>query len=214
MRVALCFSGQPRTFEECWPSFQRYLLNKYEVDVFGASAPCETLLKYPFKKLLFQEDELIDEKDYNSRKREETSVQNTLRQFYFIELANRLRIEYEADKQFKYDVIIRTRFDDILTGDLPDLLNCQDNTIYIPSGHDHPLIHLNLGIGISDRFAFGGDQAINAYCNKLSLIPQYMTCNEYFHPETMLKWMLVQSGVNIVRFDECVKVNKGNNVFF
>lgn len=208
MKVALCFSGVVRTFEECWPSYHR-ILDKYDCDIFGASPPNDTLYKYPFKKLLYQQDEWIDEKHYNSFKNPETIVQNSLRQFYFIELCNRLRATYEKDKNVKYDFIIRTRFDNLLVDDIIDLNQCNPNNIYIPTGHDHPMA--KIGVGINDRFAIGGDHAMNVYSNKLHEVDDYLNAGIRFHPETILKWVLDRHQINIIRFPECTKINRGNN---
>ena len=208
MKVAICFSGVVRTFVECWESYERYLLNCYDCDLFGASPPNDILHRYPFKKLLYQADEQIDEKYYPGNKSPETGLQNSLRQFYFIELSNRLRQEYERDKGVKYDLIIRTRFDNLMVGEVP--LNRYDGCgIYIPEGHDHPLA--NKGIGINDRFAFGNDCVMNIYSDKLGKVDEYMAkSGRAFHPETILKWILDKNDLRIVRFPECTKINRGN----
>lgn len=208
MKVAICFSGIIRTFKECFPSYDR-IRNIYDCDLFAATTPNDALKAYPFTDTIIQEDLWIDEKDYNSRKNPETIVQNSLRQFYFIELCNNLRIQHEITTGIKYDFIIRTRFDNILINDIPDLNQCSPDNLYIPEGHDHPTAIL--GAGINDRFAFGGDRVMNVYSNKMSKITSYMTGNRKFHPETILKWILDQNSLNIVRFNECSKINRGNN---
>lgn len=207
MKVAICFSGLIRTFEECLPTYDR-IRNLYDCDLFGVSTPNAIIKKHPFQKTLMLPDEWIDEKNYNEFKNSETVVQNTLRQFYFIELCNNLRIAQEIESNFKYDFIIRTRFDNILINDIPDLHQCDSNSIYIPNNHDHPMAFP--GVGINDRFAFGGDRVMNVYANKLSRIDDYMK-KRRFHPETILKWVLDQDGINIIRFNECSKINRGNN---
>ena len=37
MKLALCFSGHPRTFAECYPSIKSNILDKYDCDVFISS---------------------------------------------------------------------------------------------------------------------------------------------------------------------------------
>lgn len=208
MKVAICFSGLVRTFEECFPTYDR-ILNLYDCDLFGASPPNDVLGKYPFTKLVIQEDTWIDEKWWNNCKNPETIIQNSLRQIRFIELSNNARLEHEIEAGTKYDFIIRTRFDNILINDIPDLANCDPNSIYIPEGHDHPLAIL--GSGINDRFAFGGNHVMNVYCNRLSVIDEYMNKGLRFHPETILRWVLQKNDLRIIRFAECSKINRGNN---
>lgn len=204
MKVAICFSGLVRTFKECFPTYSR-IRDLYDCDLFAVSTPNDILKDYPFKSVLQQEDVWIEEKHY-SFKSPETIVQNSLRQFLFIELCNNLRIQAGH-----YDFIIRTRFDNILINNIPDLHQCDPHSIYIPSGHDHPMSLP--GVGINDRFAFGGDSVMNIYSNKLRQIDQFMAQGKRFHPETILKWILDQNNLNIIRFEECSKINRGNNEF-
>ena len=208
MKVALCFSGSVRTFEECYPSYNE-ILSKYECHLFGAAPPCKKLPDYPFKKLLLQADEYIDERNYAQCKNEETAIQNTLRQFYFIYLCNQLRAQYEQEKGIHYDWVIRTRFDGLLIGKMPDFEACNPANIYIPDGHDHPFAIP--GRGINDRFAFGTGPVMDVYCNKWLLIDDYMKEGRRFHPESMLKWAIDRAGVPIFRFPDYVRVNRGNN---
>lgn len=208
MKVAICFSGLVRTFEECFPTYDR-IRNLYDCDLFVASTPNNILEKYSFKKTLFLEDQWLDEKWWNNCKNSETIIQNTLRQFLFIELANKIRLEHEKETGQKYDFIIRTRLDNILIDDIPKLEECDPEKIYIPEGHDHPMAIP--GMGINDRFAFGGDRVMNVYCNKFNKIEEYMDKGLRFHPETILRWILDQNNLKIVRFKTCSKINRGNN---
>jgi len=208
MKIALCFSGMIRTFRECYPSYER-IFSKYDCDTFVATTPNDTLKEYSFTKVALEEDVWINEKAYNECKNGETIVQNTLRQFYFIRLANELRRAHELKTGIKYDFIVRTRLDNIMVADIPDLSQCDPNKIYIPSGHDHP--NSIPGAGINDRFAFGGDRAMNIYCDKIYRIDEYMNEGRRFHPETILKWSLDTAGLAIERFPECSKINRGNN---
>jgi len=202
MKIALCFSGLVRTFAKCFPSYDR-ILTKYDCDLYAVSTPNDVLQNYPFKKILLKEDEWIDEKQYNEYKNQETIIQNTLRQFQFIELCNNLAVESGV----KYEYIIRTRLDNLLINDIPDLNHCNPNSLHIPEGHDHPMAHP--GVGINDRFGFGGSHVMQVYSNKLGRIDEYMASGKRFHPETILMWAI--KDLNIVRFQECTKINRGNN---
>lgn len=212
MKVAICFSGLTRTFEHCWPSYSK-ITNRYDCDLFAAAPPGEEIhnrVKYPFKKVLYQQDEWIDENGYDKRKTyPETVVQNSLRQFYYIELANRLRKKYEKDKGIKYDWVIRTRLDNIMTADILHLFEHNPLNLYIPEGHDHPEAHP--GQGINDRFAVGGGEVMDVYCEKLKLLNEYMSGSRTFHPETFLKWVLDKNKVPVLRFPECSKIYRGKN---
>ena len=208
MKVAICFSGLVRTFNECFPSYDK-ILNKYDCDLFGATTPNEILKDYSFKNLIIQDDEWIEQTRYTDFQSPETGVQNALRQFKYIELANNARREYEQSNNIKYDFIIRTRFDNLLIKDIPDLNILDPEVIHIPSGHDHPMLYP--GTGINDRFAMGGDRVMNIYSEKLGKVDEFMATGRRFHPETIVKWILDKNSVSVARFDECTKLNRGNN---
>lgn len=193
MKVAICFSGQVRTFEKCFPSYSR-ILDRYDCDLFAASTPNEVLPNYPFKRLVMTEDVSLDEKNYGNRKRPEITMQNVLRQFRFIEICDDLRVQEGVE----YDFVIRTRFDNLLLRDIPDLHDCDREAIHIPREHDWG--------GINDRFAFGGDRAMRVYCDKNSRIDDFMIQGGVFHPETILLWVLRSRGLSITRIWECTRL--------
>lgn len=208
MKIAICFSGQIRTFEECWPSYQP-LFEKYECDLFAATTPNKIIQNYPFKDVLIQEDQIIPDKWYNLNHNPKSPGQNMLSQFLFIELANNVRLQYEQQNDIHYDFVIRTRFDNQIIGELPDLQFCDPNQIYIPDGHDHPECHPDLGI--SDRFAIGGSQVLNLYSNKIQKLDEYMSNpNSWFFAEVILKWILTTNQISINRFPETVKIKRFN----
>lgn len=205
-KVALCFSGEVRTFEECWPSYNE-ILSDYSCDLFAVSPPNDVLHRYPFKKVLYQEDHIIPDRWHYLNNNPQSSQQNMLRQFYFIELCNNLRLEYEQDKGIEYDFIFRIRLDNLMTGKLPSLADCDPRNIYIPTGCDHP--EAFPGLGINDRFAFGGSHVMNVYSNKLQILDEYMSdSSSWFFAEVILKWALINQNVKIERFADCTKVKR------
>jgi len=206
MKVAICFSGQIRTFEECWPSYSQFV-EKYDCDLFAVTTPNQIIQNYPFTEVLIQEDGIIQDPWYNLNHHPKSPGQNMLRQFLSIESANEIRLQYEKRHNISYDFIIRTRFDNQLIGALPDLNNCDPSQIYIPEGHDHPECHPELGI--SDRFAFGGNHVMNVYSNKIREIDEFMlNPNSWYFAEVILKWILTKNQIKINRFPEIVKIRR------
>lgn len=208
MKIAICFSGQIRTFEQCWPTYDN-LIKKYDCDLFAATPPNKILQNYPFKDVFIQEDKIIPDKWYNLNHHPKSPGQSMLSQFVFIELANNARIQYEKQNNIQYDFIFRTRFDNEITGELPDLDQCNPNEIYIPEGHDHP--ESNPNMGISDRFAFGGNHTMNIYCNKMQILDEYMSNPDHWYfAEAICKWVLINNKIKINRFPENVKIRRPN----
>lgn len=135
MRIALCLFGfshggyQNRqvNFFKGYEGFKKYLFDKYDVDVFVHSWNDneENITKYykPKKMLLEDQDEfkqkfessddyknfkygLKDVKYYSARVK-----YKDYSQFYSIYQSNKLRLEYQKEHNFTYDIIILTRFD-------------------------------------------------------------------------------------------------------
>lgn len=206
MKVAICFSGQIRTFEECWPSYYQ-LLESYDCDLFAATPPNQIIQNYPFKEVLIQKDRVMPDPWYNMNHHPKSPGQSMLSQFLFIELSNNVRLQYEKQHNISYDFVFRTRFDNQIIGDLPDLSQCDPNQIYIPAGHDHPECHPELGI--SDRFAFGGSHVMNVYSNKIQEIDEFMANpDSWYFAEVILKWVLTKNQIQINRFPETVKIRR------
>lgn len=208
MKIAICFSGQIRTFEKCWSSFIP-LLEKYDCDLFAATPPNDILKNYPFTDVLIQPDQIMPDPWYNLNHHPKSPGQPMLSQFFFIELSNKTRLKYQTEHNIQYDFIFRTRFDNLIIGELPDLSDCDPNQIYIPSGHDNPECHPESGI--SDRFAFGGDHALNVYSNKIQEIDEFMSdINNWYFAEIILKWVLTKNKIQINRFPDVVKILRSN----
>jgi len=208
MKIAICFSGQTRTFDQCWSSYQS-LLSKHDCDLFGATTPDADLDPYPFTRICRQEDIVMSDPWYNINNHPKSPGQNMLRQFWLVELANTLRIQYEQEQGIRYDFVFRTRFDNEIIGALPDLAQCDPDCVYIPEGHDHPECHP--GLGISDRFALGGGRVMTAYCTKISLLDEFMANpDSWYFAEVILKWVLNKNNICIKRFPETVKIRREN----
>ena len=55
--------------------------------------------------------------------------------------------------------------------------------------------------------------SMRVFSEKLKRVDDFMATGQRFHPETILKWILDTNSVQINRFDECTKINRGNNEF-
>lgn len=137
-RVALCLSGHLRTYEKTHQSVRNQLLNKYNCDVFISTWENLGNKKYAVNDLS-PEGEIVDteiiKKIYNPVSiimddADTESTSNKLKKEYEGKLlgngdkmsqlmvmlykiwdVNRLKKEHELKNKFKYDVVIRSRFD-------------------------------------------------------------------------------------------------------
>ena len=139
MRVAICMSGLTRTFKKCYQSYLDNIINVYDCDVFGfvskdSNVADLDLIKWA-NKTVIETDPVLDEKDYIKYKAWHTkfySIQGWLQQFWKIKMCHNLMLDYQKEKNIKYDWVIRCRPDLIVTRKIDDLEKLNRNYIYAP----------------------------------------------------------------------------------
>ncbi len=227
MKVALCLSGQVRTFRRCFPSQYKKLIapfksdvfihtwmysgsyfrdarhhhytddydislyEKYNTDEYLTDSACLAKLYKP-KKLLIEKPE----KQRFIDKSPKASFFNALMMYYSIYKANELRQQYEIELGFKYDLVIRCRFD--LRVNAFDIKDAKPNIIYLAPNQllkfDRISARINKpveqiiedsknGFMPSDQFAAGSSEAMNYYSNLYNV---WSPETHPTHPEGML----------------------------
>jgi hypothetical protein len=130
-RIAVCFSGQPRTWRKCVESWKENLFANTEMDVFCHIWDFNTL---PNSIIVGEEatnvpvsreeiNELFDvlkptkfkiesARDFPLMKEDQVvRTPSFLSQYYGIMSAARLKREFEIENDFEYDIVIRMRYD-------------------------------------------------------------------------------------------------------
>ena len=137
MKIALCLSGYLRTFKECWPSIKENLIQNNGVDIFihtydklghssGWRSPIDLsenidmkfLESIPNVKIIVTEKwDDIKYKFEKFRKYQPnvTNINVIATIFYKIYMCNELKKQYEKEHNFIYDIVIRTRGDQVFT---------------------------------------------------------------------------------------------------
>ena len=110
--------------------------------------------------------------------------------FYKIKKANDLKIEYENLKNFKYDLVIRTRTDFTFdaTIDILSIAPYCHNTIFVPHCDNNAKKD---GILIRDVFAMSSSENMNYYAALYSNIDNLVKINKIFRPEPLLYFHLL-----------------------
>jgi hypothetical protein len=204
MKIALLLSGQFRDGKECFKSIKSNLLDVYNPDVFISyfyekSTPSECNISdlinlYNPKGIKFDYTplELIDvlNKIPSFTKPPETNPISLFNMWYGIKKVNELKSNYENENKFKYDVVIKCRFDI----NLIEIINIKEriNTIHIPIGWDHRG-------GYNDIFAYGDSQCMDYYCSTFNYLIEYLNDGNLLHPESLLKVHLDKSDASIMR---------------
>lgn len=178
MKIALCFSGQPRSVEAAYPFIKENILEPNNPDVFihswiddsilgkrpiaaGGEVASEPIphnikeiildLYKPGDNFHFEKQRDFDEKNYNHRKAQFIRPKHSLSQRYSVKQS----IEMAYFSFTTYDVIIRMRFDwAIKTKIIVDQLDLSG--IIVPNDCPH------IG-GINDQFAVGHATSMLTY---------------------------------------------------
>jgi hypothetical protein len=168
MRLALCLSGQPRSYFEAQKYIKKNLLDKYNVDVFAHSWRIPGALEQLTlsEQINFIYEPLYNISDFNLPEsiNSDMFVSNSSHpanfctsMFYSIYRANEFRIRYEMQNNMKYDFVIRSRFDFALNKVI-DFSSLESGTVYIPKDVEgHSLLN--------DQFAIADSDAMNQYAS-------------------------------------------------
>tara|TARA_R110002050_G_scaffold5805_2_gene24994 strand:+ start:210 stop:860 length:651 start_codon:yes stop_codon:yes gene_type:complete len=165
MKIAVCFSGQIRSFNLVKDSIKNFLLYDPNVDVF-----CHTYYKYDNSKFEnfynpactvdygdfgdINLNELIDLYKPISFKFEAPSYEeNAKSMFNSIYESNELKKQYEEANDFKYDLVVRCRYDLLFNAHTNYVIDDNIHVINRPGGRG----------GINDWYAYGNSQNMDIY---------------------------------------------------
>ena len=133
---------------------------------------------------------IYEEKVPNFNKYVEVNEWSLFAMWYKLKRVNDLKTKYENENNFKYDIVVKARFDiEILE---PINLKQRDNTIHIPIGWDHRG-------GYNDIFAYADSKSMDYYCSLFDYMIPYLESGTWLHPETLLKTHLDASDISIMR---------------
>lgn len=202
MRVAVLLSGKYRNSHNESVYIKRHLIDKYNADVFINYTydtnidinPSELINLYNPKNIQFTQlpDTVINMVSTVSEysKATESNTLSIFSMWYGIKKTNELKIKYELENNFKYDVVVRARFDTEIINKVE--LKLVKNSIFIPIGSDHRG-------GYNDLFAYGSTNTMDYYCSTFDNLIQYITDGEIIHPERLLKYHLDKHNFTFIR---------------
>lgn len=204
MRIALCFSGQARSFKKGYEYYRKNLFDFYSVDVFihtwKSKYDPEILELYKPVSYLFEETLTgdFDQKYTNTPNIHRHPPRFTVSMLYSIQKSCELKCEYEARNNFKYDWVIKSRTDFALNGRIP-FEKAKPGKLYIPN-----CIVVDTRDFGNDQFAFGSsdvmDKRMSIYSNMdtfysqgCSMIGEHMMSAQIKHHNL--------GGKNLIYFD-------------
>ena len=208
MKVALCFSGLPRFVKETYPYWKKCLLDPYQPDVFihtWKQTTDYTELLHTFYSpigLATETSKQYDTSIYNEDRALQwpfrTSHQTQISQYTGIKKSLQLRQNWEDRNGFKYDIVIRARFDWFLEKvnlEINDFINIA----HTPTLKGHLFMFRGKEyLGISDQFAYGTSDNMTVYSQLVDNLP--ILYKEYkidFCGELFLKSHLLYHNVDV-----------------
>lgn len=193
MRIALCLSGQARGLYKAYEYVNRNLLSKNDVDVFchtwDSTKDVESLYK-PTGIGYSLSSEMEWNTEYRTRDPINHPARNTLCFYYSLYCADRYRSEFEERGGFKYDVVIRSRYDYAIARPL-DFLQFDLKRLWTP------LIKIPMPTGFlcTDQFAFSNSENMSVYSDVYQNIDRYHQTGTLVNGEDMLARHLEESGI-------------------
>lgn len=199
MRVALCLSGQMRTYERCYSNLKKYILEPLRPDVFIHTWEKKGIWTQAknFKSI---KDEYVDIKKlkdlYNPKcieidefahyyteelkgvkvpetlkQKEPKHYKGTLPMFYKIWACNQLKTDWEERHQFEYDVVIRLRPDLLLHEELPNFTLNRPDIIWHNTAHKGE--YNTPYWQVSDKFVISNSKNMDYYSSVFLKLPKY-----------------------------------------
>ena len=201
MRIALCFSGEPRFIEECYPLIYENLIKPNSIeDIFIHTWYSENISEIPLYKnevssfsggsyikrdsiekikSLYSPKKILVEKpinfinsgidwgnsfskyyggggnEHSAEEFKNIKINNMYSFMYSNMKAILLKKEYELENDFTYDMVIRSRFDNIIKRNIPITNLNPDNLYYQEMSHPDNMI--------SDWINFSSSSNMDAY---------------------------------------------------
>lgn len=182
MKIALCLSGQPRSFRIAYNYLLKNLLDFYQVDIFIHSwnSEFDEEVKQTYKPIVykFEKQKFTKEHDEAYGKYFDPVAhiywppRNALSGFYSVYECNRLKCEYERDFDFRYDWVIKSRFDYVLNRTFA-FHELNSDKLHMPNREKS---------SPCDQFAIASSSLMNIYCST------YLYIDEYYKEER--RWMI------------------------
>ena len=172
MKIALCLSGQIRSYQKSYEYYLKNLIENNDVDVFIHTWNIDTdiytelntfnQLKETFKPKSFSLSKQFPEDQFKNYTviDERWPAKNTFQMWYSVFKANELKREHELTNGFKYDMVVRTRFDFALNTKID--LNIEKNKLYVPNDLIKGTIDPNQ-MAANDQFAYGDSDVMDLY---------------------------------------------------
>lgn len=203
MRIALCLSGQARSYKKAHEYVNKNLLRHFEVDVFVhtwrpvySRAHFYTNLQETYSPInLVMDENLPPETNSDLFVPNHSHPANfCTSMFYSIYKSNDLRVKHELLNNIKYDFVIRSRFD-LALNKVIDFSSLEKGKIYTSKDTDdtNPLLN--------DQFAIADPHTMNLYASTFLNLRWLASRGTPLCGHAMLEANLNHFGIPVERID-------------
>ena len=203
MRIALCLSGQARSYIKAHEYIDRNLLKKFNVDVFAHTwrPKYSKIMLYDgiiglYNPINFVMDDSLPESTNNDLFVPNPShpANFCTSMFYSIYKSNDLRLKYQTLNDIKYDFVIRSRFD-LALNKVIDFASLQKGKIYVSKDTEDENALLN------DQFAIADPDTMNIYASTFMHLRWLASRGVPLCGHAMLEANLKHFGIEFERID-------------
>lgn len=218
-RLALCLSGQPRSYNKSYHYIKQNLLDHYNVDTFIHSWKPNGLNKligiHENLQMYYNPRYMHFEEPLDSTINSDMMVPNASHpanfctsMLYSIYRADSYRIWHECRKNAKYDFVIRSRFD-LALNKLIDFGSLEKGVLYVSKDIEGPSL-------LNDQFAIADSDTMNIYSSTFLYLRRLYDSGVPLCGHEMLQEQLTRFNVPVVKIDinhpfEDGKFNRGRH---
>ena len=204
-KLALCLSGQPRSYFDAYQYVKKNLLNQFDVDVFVHSWKSNNVLVqlkiYEEIKAIYSPVLMLFDSPLSEDTNSDLTVPNASHpahfctsMFYSIHKSDHFRIVSEISFKKKYDFVIRTRFDHALNTVI-DFNKLQPGKVYVSKDTDGPNPLLN------DQFAIADPETMKIYSSTYLFLRHHYSKGVSLCGHSMLEAQLKMFDIPVERID-------------
>jgi len=221
MKIAICISGQVRTFDKSFISLKKNYLDKYDCDIYchtwSHQNVDQALSLFKPKSYMVQDPIIFDKFNVMCPLWNGVSFNNLLSQYHSLQQSFLL---CKKETNVKYDLLIRSRYDINYDNVSLDLLNIDKDVITLPEWYTDLRCAFR---GYCDLFAVGNLANMTVYSDLFSCFLYYVLFDRDFRdylsvgwlpdpnrlagqdspmrPEYLVKWNLIKHKIPVKTFE-------------
>lgn len=218
MRIAVLFYGRLRKFKEHRENFLDSIGRENTLDIFYSAdaEPHSQLEEFldlynPVRWCNDAIENTIEHQLYKYKNPpspdhyEFTHVRNMTKHFYNKKRVVGLLDDYIRETGTTYDVVLFLRFD-LFYKEPFVFQEVQENTVYIPEGHNYALLAVN------DQLAYGSFETMKKYMTLYDNVVSFLDQDAFLHPESLHYWNLRHHGIQVVRYPFAYNIYLSNGI--